>query len=146
MAEIHIPMGPIETEPIGAIRARVHELTQANRDALAAAMEGIELGTWDRRIAEWLAGWEPSTVATIVSWLRRVRAAAVEGRIVLDEPAELGLSWDDGGDFLTLAGDGITLYPGGVDEMEMTATEARELAAQLAAMANAVDQSQGGGV
>ncbi|MET8536930.1 hypothetical protein ABZV67_35200 [Streptomyces sp. NPDC005065] len=32
---------------------------------------GVELGSHDQRIAEWLAGWEWSTVATIASWVKR---------------------------------------------------------------------------
>ena len=37
--------------------------------ALAAA--GVYLGAYDHRIAEWLAGWEPSTVAVIAGWVQR---------------------------------------------------------------------------
>lgn len=52
---------------------------------LAEALDGIELGADDRRILQWLSGWEPSTVATIASLIVRARAA---GQKVLDaQPA-----------------------------------------------------------
>jgi hypothetical protein len=41
---------------------------------LAAALAGLELGAWDRRILHWLAGWDTSTVLTIASWITRARA------------------------------------------------------------------------
>jgi hypothetical protein len=46
--------------------------------ALLEALDGIEIGAYDRRIIEWLAGWEISTVGTIVSLLHRARAAGAE--------------------------------------------------------------------
>lgn len=65
-----IPTGPIEDEPRGAIE---HD---DRHQAFAAALDGIELGAHDRRIRDWLAIYEPSTVATICSWILRARAAA----------------------------------------------------------------------
>ncbi|WP_326643017.1 hypothetical protein OG884_06135 [Streptosporangium sp. NBC_01755] len=69
------------------------------------------------------------------------RAVVVEGDetpIVLEWPAELGLSWHDGGDLLILRDTGIIrMYPRGVDEWDLSPAEAREMAAQLAAMADA---------
>jgi hypothetical protein len=53
-------------------------------DALAAA--GVYLGAYDHRIAEWLAGWEPQTVAVIAGWVARARLA-VDGRAADDEAA-----------------------------------------------------------
>ena len=38
-------------------------------EALTAA--GVELGGYDHRIAWWLAGWEPQTVAVVASWVQR---------------------------------------------------------------------------
>jgi len=38
-------------------------------------LAGIELGAWDRRILEWMAGWDASTVLTVASWIARSRAA-----------------------------------------------------------------------
>jgi len=42
-------------------------------DALAGA--GVYVGRYDLRIAEWLAGWEPQTVAVIAGWVQRARQA-----------------------------------------------------------------------
>lgn len=49
---------------------------RADREAaLLEPLEGIELGAYDMQIVEWLSTWEDSTLATIASWLYRVRAA-----------------------------------------------------------------------
>ena len=43
-------------------------------EALAAA--GVELGAYDHRIALWLAGWEPQTVAVVTGWIERASGAS----------------------------------------------------------------------
>jgi hypothetical protein len=49
-------------------------------DALAAA--GVYLGAFDHRIVEWLAGWEPQTVAMVCGWVQRAgQAAARAGQL-----------------------------------------------------------------
>jgi hypothetical protein len=63
-----VPAGPAEAAP----RGFVPEGERA--EILAGALAGIELGTWDRRIAAWLAGWDTATVVTIASWIARSRA------------------------------------------------------------------------
>jgi hypothetical protein len=69
-----IPRGPINFEPIRAILADPGESTRpAKTAALEAALDGVDLGEWDRTILAWLAEWEPSTVAVVCSWLYRVR-------------------------------------------------------------------------
>lgn len=75
MAEIfNIPRGPIDDEPVSAIVGDPLEpAAHARLHALAVALAGVELGDYDRRIVDWLAGWESSTVATVCSWLGRVR-------------------------------------------------------------------------
>ncbi|WP_326646581.1 hypothetical protein OG884_18305 [Streptosporangium sp. NBC_01755] len=74
MPEIRIPEGPIETEPWDAIRTAPGEsLTAACRTALLREMGGMEVGDWDDELLGWLANQDPSVVATICSWLRRVR-------------------------------------------------------------------------
>lgn len=76
MAENHIPTGPLNQEPFGAITPFYGQsLWSANRQALEDALTGLELGTWDEGILAWLSRWEPSTVATICAWLYRARAA-----------------------------------------------------------------------
>lgn len=68
------------------------------------------------------------------------RAVVVEGDetpIVLEWPNELGMQWDDGKDLLALTPDGILFNLRGIDEWDLDADGALELAAQLAAMAYA---------
>ncbi len=64
-----VPAGPVETPP----RGFVPSVEQA--EILAGVLAGIELGAWDRRILEWMAGWDASTVLTVASWIARSRAA-----------------------------------------------------------------------
>jgi hypothetical protein len=42
---------------------------------LAGVLGGVELGSWDRRVAGWLAGLDTSTLVTIASWIARAREA-----------------------------------------------------------------------
>jgi hypothetical protein len=58
---------PLTYDPAAARADRV----AAIRDALA----GVELGAYDERMIEWLAGWDVPTVGGLVSLLNRVRAA-----------------------------------------------------------------------
>jgi len=51
---------------------------KANMADLAAALSGVELGLYDRRIVEWLAGWEPSTVAVVCGLISRARGASLD--------------------------------------------------------------------
>ncbi|MGW4663237.1 hypothetical protein [Streptosporangium sandarakinum] len=75
------------------------------------------------------------------------RAVVVEGEdtpIVLERPDELGITWEDNGsDLLALTNDGIRLHLRGMDEWELDPAAARELAAHLAAMADAYEAAQG---
>ena len=68
-AQRGVPAGPVEAPPRGFVpRAEQAEI-------LAGVLAGIELGAWDRRILEWMAGWDASTVLTVASWIARSRAA-----------------------------------------------------------------------
>lgn len=60
---------PIETSPRGFVPA------EQQLEALLAELEaaGVELGAYDQRIAQWVAGWDWPTVAVIASWIRRAR-------------------------------------------------------------------------
>jgi hypothetical protein len=64
-----VPAGPVEVPPRGFVpRAEQAEI-------LAGVLAGIELGAWDRRILDWMAGWDACTVLTVASWVARARAA-----------------------------------------------------------------------
>lgn len=76
MAEISIPSGPIHSPPYMAIRTdRLEPSQPANETALREALDGVEWGVYDETILQWLSSWEPATVATVCSWLYRVREA-----------------------------------------------------------------------
>ena len=64
-----VPAGLVEAPPQGF----VPQAEQA--EILAGVLTGIELGAWDRRILEWMAGWDACTVLTVASWIARSRAA-----------------------------------------------------------------------
>jgi hypothetical protein len=66
---------PIETPPRGFVPGS--EQLAALIAELSAA--GVELGAYDQRIAEWVAGWDWMTVATIASWVRRAAAGETDG-------------------------------------------------------------------
>ena len=68
-----VPAGPLEADPGGFV-------PEPERSAiLAGVLDGVELGTWDRRVAGWLAGLDTSTMLTIASWIVRSRGAG-QGR------------------------------------------------------------------
>jgi hypothetical protein len=54
------------------VTAEAHNY-QLLADALAAA--GVDLGTYDVRIAGWVSGFETTTCAVIASWITRARQA-----------------------------------------------------------------------
>lgn len=60
-----LPAGSVEEPPGGFVAAG------ERAEILAGVLAGIELGAWDRRIAEWLAGWDTATVLTVASWIAR---------------------------------------------------------------------------
>ncbi|WP_433889655.1 hypothetical protein [Streptomyces sp. CA-111067] len=59
--------GPIDSTPFG------YSPESSQREALYAELvkAGVELGAYDRRIVDWIAGWDYPTVATIASLIRR---------------------------------------------------------------------------
>jgi hypothetical protein len=42
---------------------------------LAGALDGVELGAWDRRVVGWLTELDTPTLVTVASWIARARAA-----------------------------------------------------------------------
>jgi hypothetical protein len=141
VAEIRIPTGPIDSDPYGAIRPIGSEfVSDANGAALAQVLDGLELGDHDRRILNWLCDRDTSAVATVCSWILRARAAETAGRIVLDEPDELGLTDDegDGRDTVGIVNGEILIYTRGAYWLTLDPDEAEEWAAHLAGMAVAL--------
>jgi hypothetical protein len=55
-------------------RTRIHA---DNRSAIMEQLDGIPLGDYDRRIIDWLAGWDVPTIAVVASLLRRCRWAGI---------------------------------------------------------------------
>jgi len=74
-----IPTGPIDKPPYDVIPAMLGEVGGADairRDLLGHALRGVEIGDWDRLIAEWIAtACDNSTAVTVISWLERARIA-----------------------------------------------------------------------
>ena len=70
-----MPAGPVEAPPRGFVPEG--ELAEI----LAGVLAGIELGGWDRRIAEWLAGGDTATVLTVASWIARSRMTGGSGDV-----------------------------------------------------------------
>lgn len=83
-------MGPFETEreisalpEVQAIYEAFHADPGAGKMAPRTRLmpgrvldaAGVAMGAYDDRIADWLATWEPQTVAVIAGWVSRARAA-----------------------------------------------------------------------
>jgi hypothetical protein len=64
-----VPAGPLGSAPGGFVPVPERAVL------LASVLAGVELGGWDRRVADWLAGLDTSTALTIASWIARARAA-----------------------------------------------------------------------
>ena len=60
---------PGETNDEWRVRNRADQVA-----ALLEALDGVELGAHDRRIVEWLAGWDTSVIGTVASLFYRARA------------------------------------------------------------------------
>jgi hypothetical protein len=63
-----VPAGPLESDPGGFVPG------EGRLAVLAGVLDGVELGTWDRQVAEWLTELDTSTLVTIASWIVRARA------------------------------------------------------------------------
>ena len=64
-----VPDGPVDAAPPGFLPE------DARTELLAGVLAGIELGSWDRRVASWLTGLDTSTVLTVASWIARAQEA-----------------------------------------------------------------------
>jgi hypothetical protein len=82
------PLPPLDRAPVSVHAPFVsfpggqyrHESVQERRAALLAALQGVQLGSYDRRIVCWLAGWDIPIVAVVVSLLGRVHQTAAQAR------------------------------------------------------------------
>jgi hypothetical protein len=64
-----VPGGPLESAPGGFVPVAERAVL------LAGVLAGVELGGWDRRVADWLAWMDTETVLTVASWIARAREA-----------------------------------------------------------------------
>lgn len=72
-------MGPFQTECEASAAARAaagepeHPTAVANGRLLWRELgsAGVEMGAYDQKVVEWLAKWEPATVAVIAGWVNR---------------------------------------------------------------------------
>jgi hypothetical protein len=77
-------LAPLETEPVSVHAPYItypdghyrYEDAEERHAALLQALHEVPLGAYDQRILRWLTGWETSTVAVVVSLLRRARHVA----------------------------------------------------------------------
>jgi hypothetical protein len=64
-----VPAGPLESDPGGFVPQEERAVI------LAGVLDGVGLGPWDRRVADWLAGLDTSMLVTVASRVARSRAA-----------------------------------------------------------------------
>jgi hypothetical protein len=64
-----VPAGPLESGPGGFLPG------EERLAVLAGALDGVELGAWDRRVVGWLTELDTPTLVTVASWIARARAA-----------------------------------------------------------------------
>jgi hypothetical protein len=64
-----LPARPLDSDPGGFV------LQEERAAILDGALDGVELGAWDRRVARWLTELDTSTLATVATWIARSRAA-----------------------------------------------------------------------
>ena len=72
----YVPSGPLEDGPPGG-----YQPAGVRREALAAVLDGIPLGAYDRRVLDWLAGLDDPTCRTLASVMLRCRLAAPPGSV-----------------------------------------------------------------
>lgn len=69
LGSARVPAGPVQVAPVAFVP------TAEQQRILSGVLDGVELGAWDQRTLQWLAGWDAATVLTIASWIVRARAA-----------------------------------------------------------------------
>ncbi|MEO7194994.1 MAG: hypothetical protein ABIZ05_09245 [Pseudonocardiaceae bacterium] len=74
---------PLDREPVSVYPPFVsypgeryrHESFEERRAALLAELEGVELGVYDEHLVRWIAAWNVTVAAGLVSLMGRVRQA-----------------------------------------------------------------------
>jgi hypothetical protein len=69
----YAPPGPLDAAPAGPFTPPADR-----RKALLAVLAGVDLGAYDDRIIGWLCDLDDPTCRTVVSLIRRARAAAAQ--------------------------------------------------------------------
>ena len=77
-------LGPLDREPVSVHAPFIsypggryrHEPFKERQAALLAALDGVALGVYDEYLVRWLAGWDVTVAAGLVSLLCRVRHTA----------------------------------------------------------------------
>ncbi len=86
MMTVHkfVAVQPLDEEP--SVRP-YRPVTRAQREeALADALRGVELGSWDKRILAWMPRtFDDGTLRTIVSLFERVREAGMRDVLLVAE-------------------------------------------------------------
>ncbi|MGH3854097.1 MAG: hypothetical protein ACRDR6_11495 [Pseudonocardiaceae bacterium] len=75
---------PLDREPVSVYPPFVsypgdgyrHESFEERQAALLAVLEGVELGAYDEHLVRWIAAWNVTVAAGLVSLLGRVRQTA----------------------------------------------------------------------
>jgi hypothetical protein len=79
-------LAPLEVEPVSVHPPFIdypggryrHEYPEERRAALVAALAGVRLGAYDRRVLHLLSWWDLAVAATLVSLILRARAVAAQ--------------------------------------------------------------------
>jgi hypothetical protein len=79
-------LAPLDQEPVSVHAPFIsypggqyhHEYPEKRRAALVAALDGVDLGAFDRRVLHWLAWWDVAIAASVVSLMWRARNAATQ--------------------------------------------------------------------
>lgn len=90
----YVPPGPVETQPFEG----GYQSAEVRREALAAVLDGVPLGAYDKRMTEWLVQLDDTTCRTFASVMWRCRAAGLPERVAATgQDVEWGVRFTIGG-------------------------------------------------